>query len=124
MTNNDLGGPIDGVITWVDGSDPEHRQKRRAAEHAAGGDIGQPIPAGTDPTRFIDNGELRYCLASLHRFAPWLRRIHLITDNQCPAFLDEALQRHYRVTIVDHREVFRDYEWALPTFNSRSIATV
>ena len=86
--------PNDAVITWVDGNDPSHRHKRETALAAANDSGGrarqQPNAAGRDSTRFLDNGELAYCLASLHRFAPWLRRINLVTDYQCPELLDAA----------------------------------
>ena len=62
---------IDAVITWVDGADPLHRQKL----HAFLG-TGATIESGAaDATRFSDCGEIEYCVASLLRHAPWLRRI-------------------------------------------------
>lgn len=115
--------PIDAVITWVDGNDPIHRQKRLAALAKKSGESEIPIAAGRDDTRFQDNGELWYCIASIRKFAPWIRYIHLVTDNQIPSFLTSELMQEYRIRIVDHREIFRSFEWALPTFNSRAIET-
>jgi hypothetical protein len=118
--------PIDAVVTWVDGNDPAHRAKREAALKALGKspDRSGVIPAGKDPTRFTDNGEIRWCLHSIRKFAPWIRHIHLVTDNQVPAFLTPEKQKELGVRIVDHTEIFRSYEWALPTFNTRSIETM
>lgn len=110
---------IDAVITWVDGSDPAHRAKLDAFLQASGL-AGQ---SGAAPTRFGDCNEIEYCVASLLRYAPWLRRIHIVTDQQAPAFLERlrgtALAE--RVRVVDHRECFQGFEHWLPTFSSFSI---
>lgn len=113
---------IDAVITWVDGSDPAHRSRLEA--HLA--TLPGHRPASADPTRFADSGELAWCLASLLRFAPWLRRIHLVTDRQRPHWWPqvEASAWGERVRIVDHREIFAGFEHCLPTFNSLSISSV
>lgn len=81
------------------------------------------MPTGRDNTRFINNGELEYCIASIRKFAPWIRTIHLVTDNQVPVFLTPEVQKKERINIVDHTEIFKSYEWVLPTFNSRTIET-
>jgi hypothetical protein len=110
--------PIDAVITWVDGSDPEHARKRArvlgesAATHAA-----------ADATRFGDCGEVGWCVASLLRFAPWIRCITIVADDQRPAFLDRIAHTAiaHRVRVLDHRDIFEGYERHLPTFSNRSI---
>lgn len=114
---------IDAVVTWVDGDDPVHRQKREAALNQRSQQHEEPVAAGRHETRFKDNGELRYCLSSIRRFAPWVRYIHLITDNQTPRFLTPKLIEEYRINCVDHQDIFQSYEWALPTFNSQTIET-
>lgn len=114
-----LQAPIDAVITWVDGNDETHRHKR-AVELAGAGGVNE-VYSGRDNTRFLESGELAYCLRSIRQFAPWIRTIHLITDNQTPDFLTPEICERYRINIVDHRDIFSGYEWALPTFNSRSI---
>ena len=114
--------PIDAVITWVDGSDPAHAE--RLATYLAG--IGGARPQAAHPTRFNDAGELEYCLTSIFRFAPWIRRIHLVTDRQRPALLDRLQGTAWsgRVKLVDHRDIFRGHEAVLPTFNSRAIISM
>ena len=115
--------PIDAVITWVDGSDPAHQAKMRevlSRERLPRG----TIRAGLDASRFADNNEIEYCVRSLRRFAPWIRHIHIVTDDQCPRFLTPGERQRLGVKIVDHRVIFEGYEWALPTFNERSIATL
>jgi hypothetical protein len=118
--------PIDAVITWVDGSDQHHQKKKERilkAEKPSASSQKNILQTGRDQTRFRDNGELKYCLESIRKFAPWIRTIHLVTDNQVPPFLTAGLQKELDIKIVDHTDVFRSYEWALPTFNSRTIET-
>jgi hypothetical protein len=50
-------------------------------------------------------------------FAPWIRRVFLVTDDQLPAWLDAD---HPDVTVVSHREIF-GVAGRLPTFNSQAI---
>ena len=112
---------IDAVITWVDGDDPKHRAKRAKYGSAA---LQNSIDKAAD-TRFADLGEIFWCVASLNRYAPWLRRIYVVTDEQDPC-LDAFLKRnfpegHIPVEIVDHKVIFRGYEDYLPTFNSISL---
>lgn len=113
--------PIDAVITWVDGGDPAHRAQLEAFLAQRGG---APPPTAL-PTRFSDAGELDYCLASILRYAPWFRRIHIVTAAQTPPqlrrFAGTACAE--RVRLVDHREIFAGFERYLPTFNSRAIIT-
>ncbi len=114
---------IDAVITWVDGNDWEHRKKRLQALNQDSNEINPVLQSRSDETRFLDNGELRFCISSIRRFAPWIRKIFLVTDNQCPDFLTEEICAVLDVTIVDHSQIFNLYEFVLPTFNSRSIET-
>lgn len=116
--------PIDAVVTWVDGSDPIHVAKRNAVLGRGTAIQHTSIPAGLEATRFEDNGELWLCLNSIRRYAPWIRTIFLVTDQQRPAFLTEQERRRLGVSIVDHKVVFAGHEDILPTFNSLSIETV
>ncbi len=122
-SENASKGSIDAVITWVDGNDPDHRRRRmRALDHDVP-DTPLPIASRGDETRFLDNGELRFCIASIRRFAPWIRTIYLVTDRQCPEFLTTETRARLGVQLVDHTEIFDGYDWALPTFNTRTIET-
>jgi hypothetical protein len=96
--------PIDVVYTWVDGADPAWRRRRDAALRASGPDGAGPAahPSATDASRFTNSDELRYSLRSLHRCARWVRRIHVVTDRQTPAWLR---REDPRVRIVDHQEL-------------------
>lgn len=115
--------PIDAVIPWVDGNTPEMIAKRNlyvSSEQRVNPDI-----AGD--TRYADFGEIRYCVSSLLRFAPFLRKIFIITDGQNPQlqdFLDERFpDRKTGIEIVDHKVIFRGHEDCLPVFNSNAIDT-
>lgn len=115
---------IDAVITWVDGDDPKHRAKRMKYGNQSIHDAEDV--AGS--TRFNSLGEIFYCVASLNRFAPWIHKIYIVTDEQDPCvepFLKEHFPEGYiPVEIVDHKTIFRGYEQYLPTFNSISIETM
>jgi len=119
----DTSQQIDAVITWLDGNDEKHREKRLKTLQKEAIKRENELTTGRDKTRFIDNGELKYCISSIKKFAPWIRKIHLVTDNQVPEFLTDEMQEKLNVNIVDHRDIFETYEWALPTFNSRTIET-
>ena len=69
-------------------------------------------------SRYRDNGELRYSMRSLHKYAPWLRRIYLVTNGQVPSWLDVS---NPRVRVVTHAEIFPYPERDLPTFSSPAI---
>jgi hypothetical protein len=110
---------VDAVITWVDGADRAHRHKLQdfLQQSKSGGQ------AAADPTRFSDCGEIDYCVASLLRFAPWLRTIYIVSDAQTPSLITRLRGSAFegRVRIVDHREIFTGFEHCLPTFSNRSI---
>ncbi|MGM0506864.1 MAG: stealth family protein [Bacteroidota bacterium] len=124
QTGSSDAEPVDAVITWVDGEDPDHATVRTAYAEQSEKKKKKPIPTGDAITRFVDNGELGFCLRSIRLFAPWVRTIYLVTDGQCPSYLTPELQNRFDIRIIDHKEIFRGYEWALPTFNSRTIETV
>lgn len=113
---------IDAVVTWVDGGDPVLRKKReQALRNKPYSKL--PIHAGRTSTRFNDNGELRYCLVSIRHYMPWIRNIYLVVDDQRPSFLDQEIADRWAIKLVDHKIVFHGFEWALPTFNTRTIET-
>lgn len=115
---------IDAVITWVDGNDPVHREKRR---RYAEPDFLKAEDVGGE-TRFVSVGEIAWCLASINRFAPWINKIYIVTDSQDPGlepFLERNFpQGHIPSEIIDHKVIFRGYEEYLPTFNASAIETM
>ena len=108
--------PIDAVVTWVDGSDPAHAAKM----HKYGNDTNFVDKDVAGATRYANDGEIFRCVASIRKFAPFVRTIYIVTDNQDPHIPDGTIP----VRIVDHTEIFRGYEKYLPVFNSIAIETM
>lgn len=107
--------PIDAVYTWVDGSDPDWHERKNAALRAQG--AGELSEIAANDSRYANRDELRYSLRSLVSYAPWIRHIYLVSDDQVPPWLDVT---HPMITVVRHREIFGD-TGVLPTFNSHAI---
>lgn len=116
MPSADLS--IDAVVTWVDGEDPDHKEKRDRYRCLP---VRGSLKSATASTRFREVGELWYTLHLARLNAPWLRNIYLVTDNQRPDWLDDERKKYLGVKVVDHRAIFEGYEECLPTFNSQSI---
>ncbi|WP_371481107.1 stealth conserved region 3 domain-containing protein [Kitasatospora sp. NBC_00315] len=113
----DVTFPVDAVVTWVDDSDADWRGRRDRARAAR---CGRPSTGeGDGDVRFRNRDELRYCLRSIAMYAPWIRHVFLVTDDQTPSWLESG---HPGVTVVPHRELFADRA-ALPVFNSHAIET-
>lgn len=109
--------PIDLVYTWVDGSDEELINLRKQFEAHI-----HNIPTDSaSECRWRDLDELKYSIESAYRFAPWIRRIYIITDHQRPYWFDE--NNPGKLVFVDHPDLFGDFDEHLPTFNSHSIET-
>lgn len=102
--------PIDVVYTWVDSSDPKWQAK---FSHF----IGRPTKTthGSE-LRYLSRDELRYSIRSVLKYAPWVRNIYIVTDDQRPDWFIGS----DRIRIVDHREIFPDPS-VLPVFNSHAI---
>jgi hypothetical protein len=99
--------PVDLVYTWVDDSTPGYLDELR--RHAGGAN-------DLNPNRTRDNLQLlRYSLRSVSRFAPWVRRVVLLTRRpQVPDWL------HRGALDVVHHDQIMDAA-ILPTFNSFAI---
>jgi hypothetical protein len=124
--------PIDVVYTWVDDRDPVWLKKLAAARPPA---MGQPATAPAElresegggpgheppdaPWRFRAGDELLHSMRSIEMYMPWVHHIFLVTDDQAPVWLDLESDR---VTVVTHREIFRDPS-VLPVFNSQAIGS-
>ena len=74
--------PIDFVLPWVDGSDKEWidlfnqyapKDKQKNTDFSE--------------ERYRDYGLLRYWFRGVEKFAPWVRKVHFITNGQCPTWL-------------------------------------
>ena len=101
--------PIDVVYTWVDDAWPGYGEL--LSQHARS-------QHDRNPNRTRDNLELlRYSLRSLERYAPWVRRVFLVSMRpQVPAWLSPE-----HVQVVHHDQLFAAEH--LPTFNSFAIVS-
>ena len=106
-TDATVDHPIDAVYTWVSAADPGWR--RLAADHL---DLD-----AIDGDRYAETDELRYSLRSLETFAPWIERIHILSNCAPPAWL----QLSDRIRWVDHAAVMDEDQ--RPQFNSCAIDT-
>ena len=78
---------IDIVIPWVDGDDPVLAAKRRQYLTGKREDKHADVAAAT---RYCDLGEIFWCIDSINIFAPFIRKIFIVTDGQDP-HLEEHL---------------------------------
>lgn len=112
---------MDAVITWVNGSSDAHRLLRQTYLDATARPLSENA---TNPHRWESAGEILYCLRSIESFAPWLRCIWIVVDDEAPDLrtLSPGLRR--KVRIVRHTAIFGEYSAVLPTFNSLSIESM
>lgn len=111
----DVTFPIDAVYTWVDGADPEWIESKRRLEADLAGN--EYHPEANHEARFESKDELKYSLRSLEYFAPWFRKIYIVTSGQIPSWLNTD---HPKIQMISHAEIY-DNANHLPTFNSNSI---
>jgi len=99
--------PVDAVYTWVDGTWPGYDDLLRTVA-ANRHDL--------NPNRYRDNlSILKYSLRSLERYAPWIRRVFIVTCRpQKPAWLDAS------AAVLVHHDAFMPAA-DVPTFNSFAI---
>ncbi|MFN2395767.1 MAG: hypothetical protein ABR597_08780 [Bacteroidales bacterium] len=124
LTDTSERKAIDALIYWVDGSDPKLSEKREYyLNHAQNINL-----RAAKPTFYASNNEIKYCVLSILKFAPFVRKIFIVTDNQDPGIHADIETnfpgRSNSVIIVDHKEIFRGYEKYLPVFNSTSILSM
>ncbi|HEY6722630.1 MAG TPA: stealth conserved region 3 domain-containing protein [Polyangiaceae bacterium] len=104
---------IDVVYTWVNHQD---REWRKLYADTVGNEAVAQEDDATSFDRFLSRDELRYSIRSIAQYAPWVRRIHIVSNCAPPAWLDLA---HPKIRWVDHSQIF-DAE-CLPTFSSHAI---
>lgn len=104
--------PIDIVIPWVDGSDPEWiREKNKKAE-----ELNCSFSSDFSDVRFRDWDIIRYLFCSIDLYAPWVNTVHFVTWGHLPKWMNpEAPKLH----IVNHKDFIP--QQYLPTFSSHTI---
>lgn len=110
MNNKDIMD-VDLVYLWVDGNDPVWQAKHNAFI----GKTEESSPINCKG-RYANNDELKYSLRSVETYAPWIRTIFIVTDNQVPEWLDIS---NTKVKIIDHKDIMPAE--SLPCFNSALI---
>lgn len=108
MRDLQVKNEIDFVVLWVDGNDPVWKAKKAAYHPTQRADVSE--------VRYRDWDTFRYWFRAVEKYAPWVNRIHLITDDQVPEWLDTS---NPKLHMVSHK----DYIPAdnLPLFNSSAI---
>lgn len=101
--------PIDFVIIWVDGNDPEWRKEKAQYD-------GTAVTAANSEVRYRDWDNLQYWFRGVEKFAPWVNKIHFVTWGHLPSWLDTT---NPKLNIVNHKDYIpAEY---LPTFSSHTI---
>lgn len=95
---------IDFVVTWVDGGDSDWRAIKSQYE-------GERQVDDSDE-RYREWGLFRYWFRGVEQFAPWVRKVHLITWGHLPKWLNTD---NPKLHIVRHED-YVPGEF-LPTFN-------
>ena len=75
----DIIEPIDFVLTWVNGSDPDFvksiSQYRNDTENTF-------EDSRQSNNRYADFDQIKYALRSIERHAPWFNHIYIVTNGQ------------------------------------------
>lgn len=111
---NQKQSAIDAVIPWVNGAEEKYLDK---LEQWSGEKVSRPTP-------HFQAGELLWCLKSILKFAPFIRTIFIVTDDQQPDLKELSEVEKSKIKIVDHRDIFKGYEHVLPTFNIYAIESM
>lgn len=114
-----MGEEIDAVFTWVDGNDQKWLEKK-SSYLRVGSELRVNQDINTD-VRYIDSNEIYYSIRFLRKNAPWVRKVFLVVDQQAPSWMTNEKKEELNVIIIDHRDIFKGYENALPVFNSMTI---
>lgn len=104
-----MSKPVDVVITWVDGDDPEWLEEKRKYDPKT------PLP-DSGVHHFRDWGLLRYLFRGIEKNMPWVRTVHFVTWGHLPKWLDTSCPKLH---IVTHNDFIPGKY--LPTFSSRTI---
>lgn len=99
---------IDAVILWVDGNDGVWQKERDKYI----GDVSQDFRTN----RYRDWDNLQFIFRGIEKFAPWIRKVFLVTCGHYPKWLNLNCEK---LVLVKHSDFIS--EEYLPTFSSRAI---
>ena len=84
---------IDFVVLWVDANDPNWQSER--AKYTQGESDDASV------IRYQNRDNFKYWFRSVAKYAPWVRKIHLVTCGQTPDWLDI---NHPNINLVKHSD--------------------
>ncbi|HDZ8880561.1 MULTISPECIES: stealth conserved region 3 domain-containing protein [Aeromonas] len=109
LDENECNFPIDYVFTWVNSADEDWQKMYALYNPKVRSDA-------NSLSRFVSRDELMYALRAIEKYAPWVRKIHVVSNCKAPEWLDLT---HEKINWVDHADIFDAED--LPTFSSHSI---
>ena len=101
--------PIDFVMIWVDGNDPEWQKEKAKYDERV-------VTTANSEVRYRDWDNLQYWFRAVEKFAPWVNKIHFVTWGHLPPWLDTS---NPKLHVVNHKDFIP--EEYLPTFSSHTI---
>ncbi len=114
---------VDAVITWVNGNDKNWQKKINTYSESK-----INFSSENHLKRYNSIGEVDIAIKSIIKFAPFIKNIFLVTDDQSPESFDSlkslAQEKGINLELVDHKVIFSGFEEYLPTFNSCSIISM
>lgn len=102
---------IDFVVLWIDNTDLKWQSEKEFWEEKY-----NKTNWGNGAVRFRDWGLFKYWFRCIEKNAPWVRKVHLVTNGQVPSWLDLS---NPKLELNIHSS-FMDPE-SLPTFSSHAI---
>lgn len=100
---------VDFVLTYLDSTDPRWIAERLRYDSGFSDTM-------NGPERYRNPGNLRYWFRAIEQYAPWVRKIHLVTYGHVPEWLNSS---HNKLNVVTHSSFIPNE--LLPTFSSRTI---
>jgi hypothetical protein len=123
MTEPQENIQVDAVITWVNGNDKTWQEKINTYSKNK-----INFSSKNHLKRYNSIGEIDIAIKSIIKFAPFIKNIYLVTDDQSPESFDSlrslAQKKNVNLERIDHTVIFSGYEEYLPTFNSCSIISM
>lgn len=104
---------IDFVVMWVDAADEQWKKEK--SEYLLKEGVRSNLES-TGEARYRDWGLLKYWFRCIEKNAPWVRKIHFVTNGQVPSWLDLA---NDRLELNTHSSFMNPD--SLPSFNAASI---
>lgn len=100
---------IDFVLIWVDGNDKKWQEEKNKYDTNV-------IDNSNNICRYRDWEQLKYWFRGVEKFAPWVRKVHFITEGHLPKWLNKDCPK---LNIIKHSDYIPSQY--LPTFSSHTI---